>query len=531
MFLRTALVCGAAAVAALVGAQGALAGPPAPPAPGPFANLQPGVASAGLNERVKVNVVFIGFGSGQIDTSAFLADLPERSKPIVRSRLFYGETEELGIDYGYDYATTFTSPTWNTSFFTALKGLAKPAARTEFQDAYNEQDGTRKVGDNNFIDAPSVEKWLIDHKPPGVDTRNDTIFFINWWGRNDFIDHVYTKTGEADPDTGYDFGAERDSRKLIAWGGTTPDDEETGLGNRDVNRVWFFDLSAGPESWGGGFDITNADLDGDDEPDYRIPPAWEYASGGYRAPSALTGDLAKVARYAAINLLFTSSPLYPPYLTPELLPSAIDVRLNTVEGWKHVNASELYEKPDFFLSEERQLFPEVSMTAHQRDLPFDGKSRRCFEQWLDDVPCFGDRPQYPGGANLFLDNALDLDKVIGDHIDTGRIDPGGKGGHGKDARTYPAPGVAYATSDDLAPDLLGFADDNWVDGTQSFVFSFVSNAVVESGYGLTTTQIHEFGHHFGMSHPHDGFDPETGIDYDATGPFYFAWAATRATRS
>ncbi len=126
MFLRTALVCGAAAVAALVGAQGALAGPPAPPAPGPFANLQPGVASAGLNERVKVNVVFIGFGSGQIDTSAFLADLPERSKPIVRSRLFYGETEELGIDYGYDYATTFTSPTWNTSFFTALKGLAKP---------------------------------------------------------------------------------------------------------------------------------------------------------------------------------------------------------------------------------------------------------------------------------------------------------------------------------------------------------------------------------------------------------------------
>ena len=73
-------------------------------------------------------------------------------------------------------------------------------------------------------------------------------------------------------------------------------------------------------------------------------------------------------------------------------------------------------------------------------------------------------------------------------------------------------------------DLLGFADDNWVDGTQSFVFSFVSNAVVESGYGLTTTQIHEFGHHFGMSHPHDGFDPETGIDYDATGPFYFAWA-------
>jgi hypothetical protein len=27
-----------------------------------------------------------------------------------------------------------------------------------------------------------------------------------------------------------------------------------------------------------------------------------------------------------------------------------------------------------------------------------------------------------------------------------------------------------------------------------------------------------------MSHPHDGFDWETGVDYEPTGPFYFAWA-------
>ena len=27
-----------------------------------------------------------------------------------------------------------------------------------------------------------------------------------------------------------------------------------------------------------------------------------------------------------------------------------------------------------------------------------------------------------------------------------------------------------------------------------------------------------------MSHPHDGFDSETGIDYEPTGPFFLAWA-------
>ena len=39
-----------------------------------------------------------------------------------------------------------------------------------------------------------------------------------------------------DPDTGYNFGEVRASRKMIAWGGTT-------------SRLWFYDLSAGPEVW------------------------------------------------------------------------------------------------------------------------------------------------------------------------------------------------------------------------------------------------------------------------------------------
>jgi hypothetical protein len=36
--------------------------------------------------------------------------------------------------------------------------------------------------------------------------------------------------------------------------------------------------------------------------------------------------------------------------------------------------------------------------------------------------------------------------------------------------------------------------------------------------------IHEDGHHLAMSHPHDGYDSETGVDYEPSGPYYFAWS-------
>jgi hypothetical protein len=72
--------------------------------------------------------------------------------------------------------------------------------------------------------------------------------------------------------------------------------------------------------------------------------------------------------------------------------------------------------------------------------------------------------------------------------------------------------------------LLGFADDNWVDGTQTYLFTFDSAAYRQLGYGFTGTIIHEFGHHIGLSHPHDGYDSELGLDFGASGPHFFAWS-------
>jgi hypothetical protein len=205
-------------------------------------------------------------------------------------------TERVGISYGYDYNLTYASSGYENRFISTLSKLAEPAPLTELQQAYNDQqNNVLEVTDNHHIDAPTVERWLADHPPAGVDTSQNTIFFVNWYGRPDFKFHVYTKTDEPEPDSGFNFAVEAESRKLIAWGGTTPDDEENGLGR--LRRVWFYDLSAGPESWTDNWNVDNPDLDEDGVVDYRMPPIWEHTRGGFRSPLALSGDLAKVARY------------------------------------------------------------------------------------------------------------------------------------------------------------------------------------------------------------------------------------------
>ena len=497
---RSALIAALAVV--LVGASATPAGAAAPAYRYHF--LTPG-GQPRLTERVPVNVVFVGYEPGQVAKSAYAGQLAKKYEPVVRSRLGYDVVEKLGITYTYDYRVRYADAAYENRFFRQLGSLAKPAPLTTYQTAYNEQDGVLDITKNHTIDAPSVEKWLAFHPPAGVDTRRNTIYFINWYGRSDFKFHVYTKTGEPDPDTGYDFGANRDSRKMIAWGGTTADDEETGL--RATRRVWFHDLSAGPESWTANYDITNPDVDEDGEPDYRMPPTWEYAAGGYRAPSALAGDLGRITRYVALNLMMTSSPLYPPELPTPQPPKSINLDSNTYEGWPGVDASARYIKPGMIVDELSELRWRNKLTWDHQDLPFDAEARRCYLLLLEDETC---RPGagYPSFANNYLYNRENLARVLDD---AGKVD-------------YELPIFNYAVGAGVGTPALGYADEDYRTGTQTFVFNFISPEDVAAGYGLTTTHIHEVGHHFGLPHPHDGFDSETNVAYVASGEFFYAWA-------
>ncbi len=477
---------------------------------GGLRHLAPG-APADYTEQVPVNVVFVGYDRDDVDAEAFLADLPQTTVPVNRQPSAYAP-EPLGIRYTYDYDLTYAGGRYEDRFFAELAGLAVPETLTAYQALYNDQEGNvLDVAGNHHIDAPTVERWLAENPPRGVDTAENTLYFINWYGRDDFRHHVYTKLGEPDPDTGTDFGL-RDSRKLIAWGGTTPDDEESGLGR--LARVWFYDLSAGPESFTDNWNVDDADLDGDGEADYRMPPIWEYTEGGYRDPAELTPDLAKVARYVGVNLLFTSSPLYRVDLDAPDLPESINLDTNTYEGLPGTDASEAYIDPDLFVSEIAELRPLNRFDYDHQDLPLDGDVRRCLALFYEDEPCFPELEGYPAAyGNLYLPNAL-LAEVLLD---------------GESSADYELPNINYAVSDEeFPPPFLGLADDDYRTGTQSFTYNFVSPGLVEAGYGLTTTLIHEDGHHLGLSHPMDGYDSETGVDYGPSGPFYFAWSGTES---
>ena len=466
-----------------------------------LSTLAPG-AFREIPQNLKVNVVFVGFqqGSGpnQIDTAAFQTTLPKTYNAIHRYPYFYGTRQPVGNSFAFTYNVKVADSAYESQLFNYLNSIAVAKPITLYQNLYNSQGPATVVTNNAWIDAVSVEKWLAANPPAGVDTSQYTVYFINWYGRSDFRFHVYTKTDAPDPDTGYNFGVARESRKMIAWGGTPP------ASGQAATRVWFYDFSAGPESWNGNYDITSADVDGDGLKDYRIHTIWDYGTTGYRDFNNLTGDAAKLARYVAVNLLFTTSPLYKPAISPPELPGKIQVDVNIYQGDPTEDGTH-FIKPAIVNQELTALQPNNTFSTEVNSLPLSGNAAKIYQCFVTDHSCFGNRLFGIAFADLFLyHNSHLLQYLEGDG-------------------DYEIPVFLYNVPQPALGGLLGFADDNWSNGTQSYVFGFLW-AAIRTQLGFTTTTIHEVGHHLGMSHPHDGYDSEQDIDYGVAGPFYFSWS-------
>lgn len=484
-------------------------------APPSYVALQPGGITE-LAETVPLTVVYVGIDP---DLDEVRAELPTASAPRVRAASFYyGIEVDLGIRWTYDVTHVVADPAWTQQVYDRMDQLAGDHEAHESLTVYQQQyaaqpAATRTLVDaeNQWIDAPSMEKWLADHPPAGVDTTLPTIYLLDRSPEDGWYPHVYTKTNEPDPDTGFNYGQVRHARKVTAWGGTAFNDDEDGDGT--INRVWFYDLSAGPELFAGTFDVTHADVDGDGRRDYRIPPGWHYGPEGYVHPGypgtvSLSTDLGKVIRFVGLDLLFTSSPLYLPWFTPDRMPETVNLDVNTIEAWAGMDASETLFDAGLLGAEHQDLPTGYDVTVDSTDVRFAGDVKQCYLQWVRNVPCYLDRhPQYPGFANLFLNWAHRTHLFQDGDAD------------------YEAAVVNYAIGslgqvNDL---LLGYADDNWLNATPSISATFTDPEVVRFGLGMTSTVIHEVGHHTSMSHPHDGYDPESGVDFGPTGDHFYAW--------
>jgi hypothetical protein len=301
-----------------------------------LANLEPGGA-VDLHQDVPVTVVYVGLERGAaprgINAAAVEAAQPATARPVALDRALEGYTRDLGLSYTYSYRSVFANAAFETAFFAFLSVAGRDVyPPTYYQYLYSQQPrAAERVTENHVIDAVAVEKWLAKQADRllGIDTSRPTVFFINWHGRPDFQFHTYAPPHRID---GNPFGiGSTQEGQLTAWGGSVFDVGKPA--SPKPARVWFYDVSAGPDFTSGNWELVAHDQERGDAKidDNRLPPIWEYGTTHwYRPFDDLSGDLADVLRYLAIDGLFTASPTVDPAISPPLLVDDVEVDINVL---------------------------------------------------------------------------------------------------------------------------------------------------------------------------------------------------------
>ena len=507
--VRAALAAGAAlATAATVIAVGGTAAAQSP-RQGSSSTTNVTVATLPMThlftQKTPVNVVLLGY-PGSLATG-IRKQLPAHATPVVRATHGYAvpNARKVGLRFDYDYHFINAPKTFENRYFRYLRSIATKTVPTDYQVQYNHQKHNVVTVKGPVLNIPAVkaETWLERHSHTAfhIGPKSYTVFLVNWWGRKDFSFHVYRKVdaGSTDPDTGEKWGT-HDSRAIMAWGGST-------------GRSWFYDLSAGPEAATKNWDVDHADIDGDSVRDTRMPPVWEYSNRGFRLPSQLAPDLGKVVRYVGLDLLFTSSPLYDPLIAAPAPGGDVNVPITMFEDNPKDRTGASKVDPTYSLAKWRGLLPYIDFTASTKNRnPIDAGAQDSFRLWAG-LPTAGTSACWNQYQTTFAQLYCWADAHHSDYYPetAGSHNVGVFGFWTTEARMGSQKG------------LLGFADDNWSDGTQTYVFTFNDPTLYDLGYGYTETLTHEVGHHLGMSHPHDGYDPASGASFGTTGPSYFSW--------
>src|SRR5215470_741085 len=332
----------------------------------PLANLAPGT-DLRIQQTVDVNVVLVGFG-GLVDPPAVFADqlLPQWNgvpKANGQGQTFIGQR----FDFRYH---VIAAPTWfDDLLFPFLRQIALPQPSipifqglpplpiTPAQAVYNycnldpafdptlgcsfdpaaPRVNRRMITQNYLLHAAFVEKVLSQNLPPllGVDITKPTVVVLNWWGRPDYVDHIYLDGSEPDPETGAPRGFFA-INELGGYGGTSPTDPETCHGDCIFHRLWFYDFSAGPMLRTGGFDLVGKTPRFIGAPDFQEPfPSYRFhhtadygTPGAYRPLNDMATDVAALAGFVYVSQIAFAGPIYSPGLTPPTLPHRLVLDIN-----------------------------------------------------------------------------------------------------------------------------------------------------------------------------------------------------------
>jgi hypothetical protein len=124
-------------------------------------------------------------------------------------------------------------------------------------------------------------------------------------------------------------------------------------------------------------------------------------------------------------------------------------------------------------------------SAHVKDATFGGPAAATYSCWALLQSCYGTRLFGIAFADLFLYHEDHLLQALdGDAV-------------------YEVPIFFYNLSQLLSIlGIIGYADDNWSNGTQSFVYGFGSPQERSIGLGFTYLATHETGYRDWASHGH-----------------------------
>jgi hypothetical protein len=284
---------------------------------------------------IPINIVFVGFDPAEVaaNKQSVLDKLPPAFRPVIRTQSALGggtvrrqpatssQVAFEPMEFRYKYNLITTPETYNRALFAAAKkattsGEFQLAFDRDYIERYNLRALALRGADAlvapgspmDFIDGFSLEDWVAEHPPAGLDfdlrkPANGYTYFVidsfrpsyagEYFNLNRYHNFKVMNELTTDPDSGaqsgFDWGR--------VWGGRY--------------RFLMLDVGAAPNSWEGAVTLANTKifrLEGNGDSSLFDPPIWHYNNGVGGFFSLVGEDVQN-----ALWFRFTRGYLYPPH--------------------------------------------------------------------------------------------------------------------------------------------------------------------------------------------------------------------------